>query len=149
VASAIPEFGERIAGRTYVDRPGAYALITDSHELVGVIQSRGAYFLPGGGIEAGETEEDALLRELREELGCTARILARIGEAVQYLVTEGEGCFTIRGTFFRACLLERIGKGEPNCRLEWLSPSDAIAQLQRQSDAWAVQQIVNPNREST
>jgi 8-oxo-dGTP diphosphatase len=111
VASAIPEFGERIEGRTYVSRPGAYALITDLRDLVGVIRSRGAYFLPGGGIEAGETAEDALLRELREELGWTARILAGIGEAVQHLVAEGEGCFTIRGTFLRACLRERLGEG--------------------------------------
>jgi 8-oxo-dGTP diphosphatase len=145
VASAIPEFGERIEGRTYLPRPGAYALITDSREHVGVILSRGAYFLPGGGIEEGETAEDALLRELREELGWNARILARIGEAVQYLVAEGEGRFIIQGTFFRACLLAKIGKGEPDCRLEWLSVSDAIERLHRRSDAWAVEQIVNPN----
>jgi 8-oxo-dGTP diphosphatase len=145
VATAIPEFGERIEGRTYVSRPGAYGLITDSRDLVGVVRSKGAYFLPGGGIEAAETAEDALLRELREELGWTARILARIGEAVQYLVAEGEGCFTIRGTFFRACLLDRIGDGEPDCRLEWLSASDAIERLHRRSDVWAVEQIVNPN----
>jgi 8-oxo-dGTP diphosphatase len=145
VASAIPEFGERIKGRTYVSRPGAYALITDSRELVGVIRSKGGYFLPGGGIEAGETAEDALIRELREELGWTARILARIGEAMQYLVAEGEGYFAVRGTFFRVCLLERVTKGEPNCELEWLSASDAIQRLRRRSDAWAVMQIANLN----
>jgi 8-oxo-dGTP diphosphatase len=146
VAIAIPEFGERIEGRTYVPRPGAYALTTDSRELVGVVRSRGAYFLPGGGIEAGETAEDALRRELREELGWSARILARVGEAVQYLVADGEGCFVIRGTFFRVGLLEKVGEGEPDCQLEWFSVSDAIERLHRRSDAWAVGRIVNPNR---
>lgn len=145
MASAIPEFGERIKGQTYVSRPGAYALITDSRKLVGVIRSKGQYFLPGGGIEVGETAEDALIRELREELGWTARILARIGEAMQYLAAEGEGFFAVRGTFFRACLLEKTGDGEPNCELEWLSTSDAIERLRRRSDAWAIEQIVGLN----
>jgi len=145
VANAIPEFGERIQGQTYVPRPGAYALITDSRDLVGIIRTNSGYFLPGGGIEAGETAEDALIRELREELGWTARILDRVGEAVQYLVAEGEGYLAVRGTFFRVRLLERVTKGEPNGELEWLSASDAIQRLGRRSDAWAIEQIENLN----
>jgi 8-oxo-dGTP diphosphatase len=141
VGSAIPEFGERIQGQTYVSRPGAYALITDSRDLVGIIRTQRGYFLPGGGIEPGETTENALIRELREELGWTARILAKIGEAVQYLVAEGEGYLAVRGTFFRVCLLEKINKGELNYQLEWLPASDAIQRLSRRSDAWAVEQI--------
>ncbi len=33
----------------------------------------GAFCLPGGAIERGESEEDALVREFREELGVTIR----------------------------------------------------------------------------
>lgn len=145
MANAIPEFGERIQEQTYVSRPGAYALISDSRDRVGIIRTPKGYFLPGGGIDLGETAEDALIRELREELGWTARILSRIGEAVQYLVAEGEGHLAVRGTFFRVCLLEKVIKGESDCELEWLSASEAIQRLWRRSDAWAVGQIANSN----
>ena len=50
-------------------RRGAYAVTLDPEGRIAVNRNPRGLFLPGGGIEAGETPEDALARELREECG--------------------------------------------------------------------------------
>ncbi len=41
-----------------------------------------AYCFPGGGIEAGESEPEALVREIAEELGVSVRPLRRVWQSV-------------------------------------------------------------------
>lgn len=55
------------------DIVGAFILSNDDHILLGKNQKGGVYedswVIPGGGIESGETKEEAVAREVLEEVG--------------------------------------------------------------------------------
>lgn len=57
-------------------RVAAYAICEDGDGRVLLCRSRfGPWFLPGGGVEWGETPEAAFLRELGEETGLTGAVI--------------------------------------------------------------------------
>ena len=71
--------------RTYPTRPYlavSAAIFRDSRVLIvrrGRPPSHGLYTLPGGGVEVGETLEQAVIREVREETGLDIEPLALAG----------------------------------------------------------------------
>jgi len=74
-----------IIGRTYPTRPYlavSAAIFRDGQVLI-VRRARppahGLYTLPGGGVELGETLEQAVIREVREETGLAIAPLALVG----------------------------------------------------------------------
>lgn len=79
-----PVFGEKEAGVQYSPRYAAYIIVEEKNKLALIEAPNGAYFLPGGEIEAMETKEAALKRELLEEMGIVAEIATYLGEADEY-----------------------------------------------------------------
>jgi 8-oxo-dGTP diphosphatase len=138
------EFGTKLDAIDYIDRPGAYAVIEGDDNRIALIETGNGYFLPGGGIDAGETGVDALKRELIEEIGYQISVLAEIGAAVEYIkFSQEDKYYQIRSKFYKVQLNSKIGDGiETDHRLVWLSPADALKLLTRQSQVWAVQRIV-------
>lgn len=68
-------------------RRGAVAVIVRDERCLlirraGGVEAPGAYCFPGGGIEKGESERDALCRELYEELNVTIEPIRRVWESV-------------------------------------------------------------------
>ena len=55
------------------------------------VQLHGYHKLPGGGIDAGESKEEALARELLEEVGTSLTIEAELGLVIEYRTTPWTG----------------------------------------------------------
>lgn len=91
----------------------------------------GFWEFPGGKIEPGETEKEALCRELREELGC----LAEPGEAL-LPVTHAYENVTVRLSPFLARLVP--GSPAPMARehdaLAWVSREEICAYRMPEAD---------------
>jgi len=135
----VPEFGTREPGATYRPRPGAYAIVRDGQGRVAVVNERDRLFLPGGGIDAGETPQEALLREIREECGYHARITGTLGKGMQYYVHRKEGPVAIEATWFTAEFLQPTSEPcETGCELLWMTPEEAQERLYRESERWLV-----------
>lgn len=62
-------------------REAARAVLEDGEGKIALMYSgKNKYYkLPGGGIELGESREEALARELREEVGANAEIIEEVG----------------------------------------------------------------------
>ena len=136
----IREFGARLEGIDYIDRPGVYAVIENDHEQIAVIETNNNYFLPGGGVESGETDMEALRREILEEIGYQVLAAAQIGETIEYIEAYTDGkYYRVLGRFYRVQIGAKIGQGvEKDHRLVWLRQKDALKLLLRKSQVWAV-----------
>ena len=136
------EFGEKINGVTYAERPGAYAVIRDGKNKFAFLEVRGRYFLPGGGIDAGDSAEQTVIREAQEEMGAQIIIAQEIGSAGEYLYSKSEDkYFHIAGTFFEAHVDgEAPGGIEDDHKLTWLTLEEAKPKITRQSQLWAIEQ---------
>ena len=68
-------------------RCGAVAVIPHADRLLVIrraatVEAPGTYCFPGGALEPGETEEDAIRRELREELAVDVVPVRRLWQSI-------------------------------------------------------------------
>lgn len=83
----------KIDTSTFKKREAARAVLLDNNGQVYLLNvSLHSYHkLPGGGIDEDETITKALERELLEEVGCKASIIAELGTIIEYRNYEDNG----------------------------------------------------------
>lgn len=138
----VPHFGEVPQGVPLRDRPSAYVVLANEDGAIAVVHAPNGTFLPGGGLDADESIDAAIHREVREECGLGVTLGAWRVHAVDRVHATLEGmAFAKRSTFVSATVAGTLGAPiEHDHRLAWLSPQDAIAVLSHGGHRWAVRQ---------
>ena len=134
----------------YEERPGAYGILINDNNLIAVIRLDANYFLPGGGIENGESPKICLSREVKEELGFKVLEYVPIGEAIEHIYAP-RMCkhYKIHGHYFRITkyipIHAPIDKDHTVC---WVEPSDALLHLQRPGQIFMLRNEINKRHKS-
>ena len=138
------QFGTREPGRDHADRPCAYGLARRADgriALVRVVKDEGMWWdLPGGALDPGEDEGQALVREFIEETGLSVRPARLVARADQFMVKTDGVAVNNRSAFYEAIIFgeDPAAKVEDDHTLEWWDAADAVRALRHDSHAWAV-----------
>ena len=138
----IPVFGEKNEEKNYQARYGVYSIVARENKEICLVQApNGAYFLPGGEIEADEDQEKALHRELMEELGATAEIGEFLGQADEYFYSRHHNTY-----FYNPAYIYEVSQYEQSQapledfnQLAWFPIEEAISKLKRGSHKWGIE----------
>ncbi|KKU07382.1 MAG: NUDIX hydrolase [Candidatus Magasanikbacteria bacterium GW2011_GWA2_45_39] len=135
----IPQFGIK-PELGYTERRCVYAIVFDDTDRLLVLKVNGVFHLPGGGIEADEDPETAVMREAEEEAGCEISDLQFLGKANQFFLKSDQCPLNKLGIFYRA----RLKQIDPSKGIEeshevcWLTPEDFIRVPSGEFQKWAV-----------
>lgn len=136
-------FGEKQSGIEYKKRVGSYGILIEN-KRIGVVKSAvyNDFFLTGGGIDEGESDEEALRREAREEIGFEIEIGEKIGEAIEYFYSESEKRYVAKECHFYRVALVGESDGTGKHELVWLSANN-LDQMHHECYKWIVAKELN------
>lgn len=118
-------------------REAARAVLFDDDNLIPLlfVSKYNYHKLPGGGIDKGEKQSEALIRECLEEIGCTIHITGELGKIVEHRTK-----YDMKQTSY--CYYGDIvsKQGPPNFtekeikegfEVVWMTLDDAITQIEK------------------
>jgi 8-oxo-dGTP pyrophosphatase MutT (NUDIX family) len=130
------EFGYQ-SGKDYLHRSAVYGVLVEQGKLVCVRPQHGFLLLPGGGVEAGETLSEALIREFIEECGYRIQPRRALGQCLQYFDSTSTGLSYACTMHFYECELVQVDNhGEHEIAKIALADGKALL---HQGHQWAVQ----------
>jgi mutator protein MutT len=105
------KFGQYTLSKKFSGQTAAAIIEFPNNKILlikrGTTVFRGYWALPGGKVEAGETVEEAIVREIKEETGLTVEILKKIGEYHESGVNNG-----IEYDYYPTCFLVKVVEGK-------------------------------------
>ncbi len=142
--SGVPQFGEAIPGTVYRDRPSAFGVLVRDDGRIAVARitredGSHDHDLPGGALDPGESEAEAMAREFREETGLSVEAGAEFARANQLVQNHTSGPVNNLCVFFEACETGPAGAvEEPDHELVWMAPEEAAQAMYKGAAGWAI-----------
>ncbi len=135
-------FGEILEGIYYEERRGVYGIATNEFNQVAVIQMPHGDFIPGGGIEGNESEEECLRRELIEETGYDIKIKEHICMGIDYgYGPKSQKYLKLMGSFYLIEFKDDTGlKSELDHVLVWKAKEELKKSMRLEYQYWAVEE---------
>lgn len=137
-----PVFDKKEDSKAYTRRIGVYGLLIHE-DKIGIIEMMDdhEFFLPGGGLENGESMNECLEREFFEEIGSDCILLEYIGLSGRYFHSERRHEYFYGLGYFYVVKLdgERRKPIEKNHRLVWLTLAEAKQKLHHNYQTWAIE----------
>lgn len=96
------------------------------------VATEGYYGLPGGGVDQNEDFTQAIVRECKEEIGCTIEIISELGKTLEYrkqnnLLNESHGYSgEVRGEKGNPTFLGDENETEKASTIVWVPIGEAI-----------------------
>jgi len=141
------EFGIQEGGVEYQERTGAYGVVFKG-DFVFIEKARLGYFLPGGGLEKGETPEAALEREFLEETGCEITNASFLGKTQEHIMLDERYARKI-GYFYSVDLGEKTAPSYPDGHkypVEWVHVDTIKEFMPLESQWWAIEELYRLKR---
>ncbi len=130
-------FGEKIKAN-YYDRAGAY-IICCSNGKFAVAKTPKGFFLLGGGIEQGETQQECIVRECIEEIGYEVVVDEKICSAEHYTYHNRIGYFHPIQTYYSGKLIKKVCTPIENDHfLMWLTYDELQGRMFSPMQNWAL-----------
>jgi 8-oxo-dGTP diphosphatase len=123
-------------------RPSAYAILRNAAGQLAVARTPKGFYLLGGGGDAGESAQETVEREAREECGLILKTGAVLGRAIEIVHAPAENtCVEKRSVFIDARIVGTVAPAEADHELFWLEREEAISALAPESHRWAVRTL--------
>lgn len=139
-----PQFGVREPDAAYPTRRGAHGVAFNEQGLIALARIERAdggveYDLPGGGVDPGEADEAAMVREFMEETGLPVRAGRFIGRVRQYWRTDRNETRNADFQIFEVAVAGPAAQpSEPGHSLVWVDPQDAVRMVRHEAHAFAL-----------